>query len=78
MMGRNAERLAATKKACEDKGATVVTFECDLREKEKVEAFLKEEDDKAPVGLHFAFHVGGSYHRCCRSHDPSVRKESGH
>lgn len=49
LIGRNADRLAVTKKACEEKGATVVTFECDLREKEKVDAFLKEEDDKAPV-----------------------------
>ena len=78
MIGRNAERLAATKKACEDKGASVVTFECDLREKEKVEAFLKEEDDKAPVSVCFVFHVGGSYHCRCRSDDPSVRKEPGY
>lgn len=76
LIGRNAERLEATKKACESKGANVVTLQCDLREKEKVASFLKEEDDKAPVGLCFIYHVGGSYYRCCRSDDSPVWKES--
>ena len=51
LIGRNVERLEEVAKLCRDKGATVTTFVCDLRDREKMEKFLTEEDDKAPIDL---------------------------
>ena len=36
---------------CREKGSTVITFVCDLRDKERMEKFLVEEDEKAPIDL---------------------------
>lgn len=51
LIGRNVERLEEVAKVCREKGSTVITFVCDLREKEKMEKFLIEEDEKAPIDL---------------------------
>lgn len=51
LVGRNVERLEEVAKVCREKGSTVITFVCDLRDKEKMEKFLVEEDEKAPIDL---------------------------
>lgn len=49
LVGRNEARLNAVADSCRQKGATVVPFICDIRDREKMEAFILGEDDKAPV-----------------------------
>lgn len=49
LVGRNEARLNNVAERCKQKGAVVVPFVCDIRDKEKMEKFIIGEDDKAPV-----------------------------
>lgn len=68
LIGRNEKRLEETAKICKEKGAAVITFICDLREREKMEKFLTEEDDKAPIDLILAA-AGVMIPQCGRTED---------
>ena len=71
LIGRNEKRLNETADACKGKGAAVTTFICDLRDREKMEKFLFEEDDKAPIDLILAA-AGVMIPQCGRTEDYAV------
>ena len=71
LIGRNEKRLNETAEACKGKGAAVTTFICDLRDREKMEKFLFEEDDKAPIDLILAA-AGVMIPQCGRTEDYAV------
>lgn len=51
LTARDEARLADVKSRCEAKGANVITASIDVREKEKLEAFITRMDDATPIDV---------------------------